>query len=316
MTDVDDLAWADAALGDDEVIEDIFCLTYVKDVDEIEVLRRMGGLPDTIAVRTHEQVESLADYDNGYPDVALVQRMGEWTVVFEPYGFHGASLFDALSRGTEAVCVQRHDYAESMFGYAVDGELITAFDPLIPAYRDGADPDRLLERMIEIGFNTVDEDDYMDDPEFGTIGSCLLLARQLTGVLPTPEALTGPLTSVYLEPWFGEGPKEPAGRPGHDGPIDAVAEVRRLATLHGLTGTPGLAEALASAESGTPVRVTPDSPLGRHVREWLIAATRASRSLNDHGAQRRMTEADRRRAFDLGWLARALGAALQPPVSE
>jgi Family of unknown function (DUF6461) len=319
VTDVVDLVWADASLGDEEVIDEIFCLTFVRDLDETEVLRRMGGLPDTVAVRTIEEIGTLVDYDNGYPDVAMVLRLAEWTVVFEPSGFHGSSLFTAASRGTEAVCVLRHDYAESMFGYAVDGELITAFDPLSPAYRDGADPDRLLERMLEVGFTIPEDDDdyYDDEPEFGgLIGRCLLLARQLTGVLPTVEMLTGPLTSAYLEPWFGDGPKDAAGRPGHDGPIDAVAEVRRLTTLHGLTETPGLAEALASAQSGTPVRVAPDSPLGRHVREWLTASTRASNSLNDHSARHRMTDADRRRAFDLGWLARALGAALQPPVSE
>lgn len=313
MTDVEHLAWADASLGDDEVIDEIFCLTFVRDLDESEVLRRMGGLPDTVAVRTLEELESLTNYDNGYPDVAMVLPLGAWTVVFEPTGFHGSSLFTVASRGTEAICVQRHDYAESSFGYAVDGTMITAFDPLSPAYRVGADPDRLLERMTELGFSMTD-DDY--EPDFGTMGRCLRLAGQLTGVIPTREALTGPLTSVYLEPWFGDGPKPPAGRPGHNGPVDAVAEVRRLTTLHGLTGTPGLAEALASAESGTPVRVTPDSPLGRHVREWLTASTRASNSLNDHSARHRMTDADRRRAFDLGWLAQALGAALQPAVSE
>jgi hypothetical protein len=161
--------------------------------------------------------------------------------------------------------------------------------------------------MVDIGFATTeDEDDDLD----AVIAGSLLLAEHITGVLPTFEALTGPLTSAHIEPWFTGARKPPAGRPGHDGPVDAVAEVRRLTGLHGLTDTPGLADALAAAERAEPVTITPDSPLGRHVRDWLTESRRASWSLNDHSGHR-MTEAERRRAFDLGWLTRALGAAIQ-----
>ncbi|WP_053716525.1 DUF6461 domain-containing protein [Saccharothrix sp. NRRL B-16348] len=313
MSEIEDVAWADAYPGAGPTLGEIFCLTFVKDVDETEALRRMGGLPDTVATRALPDIGDLHDYDHGYPTVASALSLGTWTVVFEPNGFEGVHLVAAVSRGTEAVSVLRHDYASPAFGYAVDGELVTYFDPTFPNPRHGADPDRLLPRMLDVGFGADEDDDgHFDD----TIARCLLVVEHITGVLPAFDALTGPLTSAHIEPWFTEAPKRPASRPGRDEPVDAVAEVRRLTGLHGLTDTPGLADALAAAERAEPVVVTPDSPLGRHVRAWLTESQRASWSLNDHGGRHRMTDAERRRAHDLGWLARALGAALRPDLTR
>ena len=303
MTGLDELAWADAPPGPEPSLGEIFCLTFIKDVDDDEALRRMGGLPDTLAVRTPADIAKLHTFDEGYPTVASALRLGSWTVVFEPDGFEGPELVTAVSRGTEAISVLRHDYAAPAFAYAVGGTLVTHFDPTVPAYRYGSDPDLLLPSMLDVGFSLADND-FFD----GSIARCLQLAGELTGALPTVEALAGPLPSAHIEPWFSSAPKPPAARPGHEGPVDAVTEVHRLTALHDLTDTPGLAAALSSA----PCVVAPTSPLGLHVREWLTESRRASWSLNDHSARHRMTDEDRRRAFDLGWLARALGAALDP----
>ncbi|SDM55678.1 DUF6461 domain-containing protein [Allokutzneria albata] len=311
----DDLAWADASPGEGQVLDEIFCLTFVRGVDAAEALRRMGGMPDTVATRTSSDHWKLHNFDDGYPETALALPLGTWTVVFEPSGFNGSSLTPVVSRGTEVVSVLRHDYATPSFDYAVDGELITTFDPTFPAHRYGADPDRLLPRMLDVGFGiTEDEEDDGFDNFDGAFGRSLRLIEQVTGVLPAFEALTGPLTSAYLEPWFTEAHRRPAGRPGHDGPVDALAEVRRLSSLHGLSDTPGLADALAAVERGEQVTATPDSPLGRHVRTWLTDSRRASWSLNDHSARHRINETERRRAFELGWLTVALGAAIRPDL--
>ncbi|MBF6334260.1 DUF6461 domain-containing protein [Nocardia transvalensis] len=256
--------------------------------------------------------------------MALALPLGGWTVVFESDGFNGISLTSALSHGTEALSVLRHDYASPAFAYAVDGVLITGFDPTCPYphLRYGADPDRLLSHMLEVGFamgdNEDDEDgDFYEDGDFDNnhdrpYGRCLRLIEQFTGRLPTFEALNGPLMSAQIEPWFAEARNDPAVRPGYDGPVDAVTEVRRLTSLHGLTDTPGLADALAAAERGEPVSIAPDSSLGEHVRSWLTEDRRAHRALNGGEGRWRMTEIERDRAFDLGLLARALGAAIQP----
>ncbi|GAA3850727.1 hypothetical protein GCM10022243_15710 [Saccharothrix violaceirubra] len=306
MTALDDLSWADAHAGHDRFLGEIFCLTFIRDVDGPEALRRIGGLPDTVATRTPEECAALHDFDHGYPDLAAALSLGTWTVLFEPSGFTGSNLVDTLSRGTEAVSVLRHDYASNAFDHAIDGSPVTGFDPDFPVYRHGTDPDRLLPHMRELGFSDEEDGAFDDHP----IARALRLAELITGVLPSFEALCGPLPSAHVEPWFSAAPKPPAARPGYDGPLDAVAEARRLAALHGVTDTPELAEALAAAERAERVTITPDSPLGRHVRAWLTESNRAGWSLNDHGGRGRMTDADRDRAHGLGWLARALGAAV------
>lgn len=294
----DGLTWADASLGDDGLLDEIFCLTFVKNVDEAEALRRMGGLPDTVAVRTVPDIGALHTFEDGYPTVASVLRLGAWTVVFEPGGFEGAGLVAGLSRGGEAVSVLRHDYASHAFCYAVGGEEVSRFDPMFAGIRYGSDPDRLLPMMRSAGF-TLALDGNFDTP----VTECLRLAELLTGALPTVDQLTGPLSSAHIEPWFSD-----AATVG--GPV-AAADVRRLADELGVAGAPGLADALAAAESASPVAITPESPLGLQVRDWLAGARRASWSANDHRARDRMGDDERKRAFALGKLAESLGSALR-----
>ena len=63
------------------------------------------------ATRTPAETVQQNDADYGSAEVALALPLGTWTVLFEPYGFHGSNLTPVLSRGTEAVSVLRHDYA-------------------------------------------------------------------------------------------------------------------------------------------------------------------------------------------------------------
>jgi hypothetical protein len=301
---VNDLAWADAHLGEERSIGDIFCLTFVKQVDVTEALRRMGGLFDTIAMRTPAEIEDLHTFDDGYPEVAAAMSLGDWTLVVEPNGYQGLHLVGVLSSGTEAVSVLRHDYSSPKVAYAVDGGVVTEFDPTFPGSRWGSDPDRLVPQMLDVGFTVEDNEDDEDFDMFeNDTARSLRLVERLTGVLPTLEALTAPMTSVHIERWFSDARKPPASAP-----VDAVEEVRRLADLLDLADTPGLQDALTATK---PVHVTPDSPLGRHVRDWLTESRRASWSLNDHGGRSRMTEERRHRSHDLSRLAAELGAALQ-----
>lgn len=233
------------------MLDDIFCLTFVKGVDEVEALRRMGGLPDTVATRTQDDIEDLHNFDAGHPSVASALPLGDWTAVYEPRGFEGSRLVAVMSRGTVAVSVLRHDHASHRFGYAVDGELMTGFDPTFPTHRHGAGPDRLYARMLDVGFD-LDGDGFQFD---GAVTRSLALAETITGVMPSSDDLAGPLTSAFIEPWFIE-----AGS-GDDRPDDPVAEARRLADLHGVADTAGLADALAAVERSEPVTVPPDSPL-------------------------------------------------------
>ncbi|MFB4303118.1 DUF6461 domain-containing protein [Actinomadura sp. NTSP31] len=310
-----------------ETLGEVFCLTFVKELDEAEALSRFGGLPDTLRPRTLQEAgDGYHSYEAGYPEFVFVLDLGTWTVLIEPDGFQGSLTepLTALSRGTEAVSVERHEYADHGFCYAVDGTLVTAFEPTWPQDRWGEEPDRLLGKMRAAGLDP-DADPEDHDPLSPPYIPALLLAGLLTGVLPHPDALAGQVLSAEIEPWFSIAPPSLA-----DGPTDpemtaalqaapphllrevATRETTRLATVLGVDTTPGLAEAIAAAGRGEPVTVSPASELGAHVRSWLTRSRQAGRSLNDSPARSRMSDDERTAAHLRVWFANALKGALRP----
>lgn len=321
-----------------DALGEIFCLTFVRGVDAPDALRRMGAYPDTFAERSPtEMFERQNSFDAGYPRMAGAVKVDEWAVVLEPYGFEGAiTLPAATSRGTEAVAVLRHDYASPRFTYAVDGMELTTFDPTWTDPVWGAEPDRLRAHLQAVGLEPPDPDGEISWIE-DAVARAVLLAAAVTGVTPSVEALTGPMLSVEIEPWFADA--HPSGSAlgddsrgqdqWHAALVEAVvaatpaakraaavAEMRRIADLLGVADAPGLAEALAGAEEdrfpSMPVPVPMASPLGREVRGWLRLSSTASWSLNDSDGRYRMTDAERSQGYLFGWFAKALRGALNP----
>jgi hypothetical protein len=320
-------------VGDLAVVErlwdelgEIACLTFVRGVNEAEALRRLSAYPDTIGEKDPDEIlEFLEEFDGDNPQVALAIGLESWSVVFEPMGFCGAdhALLTAASVGTEAISVLRHDYASAAFAYAVDGELITGFEPSYPAPASmhGADSQRLWPAMRAVGFRPPDEDDGENRQQ--TVAMALLLAQHLTGVVLPPGVMDKPRLCAVLEPWFAV-----AYDPGdllsadqftpdpHAAPLVAaveaaspatqrrvaVAEVRRQASALGLSGTLGLDDALSAAAAGAGSPIAVDSPLGRHVRAWLTTTQKASE----------LDPEERLHAYALGWFTSALRGVLNP----
>ncbi|TDD45805.1 hypothetical protein E1286_22850 [Nonomuraea terrae] len=186
-----DVAW----LAEDDELGDLWCLTFVRGVSEVEALVRLGADQESIRPLTYDE---LTD-DGLFPETVLAGRVGDWTVLFEESGWTctEADKAHALSAGTVAVVVLRHDYASDAFVYAVDGELVTYFNPKIPEWRHGSDPDRLNDLMREVG---LDPDDV---PRSGAeapspVSGALLLAARLTGVVLPPATIRGPLMSGVI----------------------------------------------------------------------------------------------------------------------
>ncbi|KOV85532.1 hypothetical protein ADL03_13375 [Nocardia sp. NRRL S-836] len=297
------MSWADAHPGNHPFLGEIFSIAFVRGVEPLDALRRIGGLADTVAERAPEEVGELHNYEDGYPEVAGALAAGEWTVLVQLNGFWVETLVDVLSRGTEAVAVLRHDYATPRFGYAVDGTIVTGFHLNHPDTRHGTDPDRLLPLMRAAGFDPDDDSGQYEH----AVSRALRLSELVTGVAPTLDQLTAPLLSAHFDHWFSR------ARPSGPGNARALAE-EIVTELH-LGDTPGLAAALKTARRGEPVVVTPDSELGRHVREWSTLARRASWSLNDPWARSRMSEDERTRAFRLGHLVQALHGAFRADLA-
>ncbi|GGS79972.1 DUF6461 domain-containing protein [Nonomuraea spiralis] len=183
-----DVAW----LAEDDELGDLWCLTFVRGVSEVEALLRLDADPESMRPLTYDE---LMD-DGLFPETVLAGRVGDWTVLIEESGWTctEADKAQALSAGTVAVTVLRHDYASDDFVYAVDGELVTYFNPEIPGQRHGSDPDRLNDLMREAGLDPEDGLGIGAEAPSSASGA-LLLAARLTGVVLTPDIVKGALTS-------------------------------------------------------------------------------------------------------------------------
>lgn len=197
-----DLAEAERVWDD---LGEIACLTFVRGVDEGEALLRLGAYPDTVREKNPDEIlELLQEFEGDTPQVAIALGLGSWSVVVEPGGFCGADhlLLSAASVGTEAIAVLRHDYASAEFAYAVDGTLITGFEPSYPspASMHGVDSQRLWPAMRTVGFRHPDEDG--EERMQRTTAMALLLAQQITGVAVPLGVLDQRRLCAELEPWF------------------------------------------------------------------------------------------------------------------
>ncbi|GAT71490.1 hypothetical protein PS9374_07181 [Planomonospora sphaerica] len=279
---------ADYAWENDWQME-IYTVTFVRDLDERETLRRFGVVDDNIhPVDDGEVVERIEETEGRY-DTVLVTRSGDWTIAFEYDGWEGTrpeTLRELTRDGGEAVSVMRHDYAASHdFEHAVDGRIRTAFRPQAPQERWGSHPDALNEDMRELGLEPEPDEEfqYLSD----SIPAALALASRICGVLFTPALLDGPLLGGVITDQVPSDP--PKGDPlalhalraidrrlaeAIDGASPdlqrraAIAEARRQCGLAGVVGHPVLAEALARAERGETPPDGYDSPLAALIRNY------------------------------------------------
>ncbi|MBD3142994.1 DUF6461 domain-containing protein [Microbispora bryophytorum] len=182
----------DYAWQDEGPLGPIYTITLVRGVEEYEVLRRLGAAPE------HIRLIDVDEYpDSSRTEIVTVRRAGDWTIVIEECGWLGVQreVIGELSRdGGEAVAVMRHDYAARHdFAYALDGELVTGFDPSRPGTRWGTAPDRLNRHLRELGIDPA-TDDWIDN----AIQAVLALAGRISGVVVTPAHVERPVLGAAL----------------------------------------------------------------------------------------------------------------------
>ncbi|MEV0145727.1 MULTISPECIES: DUF6461 domain-containing protein [unclassified Nonomuraea] len=197
---------------EDDLFDEIFCVSFLRGLEPAEVLRRFAepearqGTPQG-PLQGREM--SLDEYGHrafafgdryggsrGGGHVGVVQA-GDWCVALELLGWEAArgDTRARLSSGCEVVAVLRHDYANHHVAYALDGETVTCFNPYMPDMRSGSDPDRLNGLMREVGLPlepTTGGEDW-NDLYATAIARSFHLAARISGVVPTPEMLRGPL---------------------------------------------------------------------------------------------------------------------------
>ncbi|WP_182904992.1 DUF6461 domain-containing protein [Microbispora sp. H13382] len=191
MSDIDvKFGW----LSGDGPLGSIFGVSFVRGLAPREVLVRLGVDESTIDEMTFEELDENAEEcleisDGMDAAWAGAVRTGDWTVLVEPGGWRVAAetgVLERVSRGTEVVAVSRHDYASDDFAHAIDGRVITRFEPLAPHLRSGDDPDRWIGEMRDVGLGRDGFDDAM--PE-GSIAAAFALAGVITGVDLSPALL-------------------------------------------------------------------------------------------------------------------------------
>ncbi len=130
--------------------------------------------------------EAAEEFGPDYP-VIRAGAAGDWGFTFEEFGSAGAdqAALLALSGGTRLASVLRTADGTSAFTYAENGEVVCAFDPAMPQWRSGSDPDHFAATMAAIGLGTG------TDP----VVAVLTLVTVELGVRLDGAAVDGPLLS-------------------------------------------------------------------------------------------------------------------------
>lgn len=164
-----------------------YCFTAIVGLDADEAIRRLGGDPRAAAgQRTFDQCFWPADGIQW----AQVGEVDGGVLVVEHNGWRAEEVVEDLSIGARTACFYRNVQAVMHFVYAVDGEVLAEFDPL-------------LERAAAAGTSPRVLDDVVGDLPFGLFGaeaSALSLLERLTGVRVARTWLETPQRAVALPP--------------------------------------------------------------------------------------------------------------------
>ncbi|MGW7535138.1 DUF6461 domain-containing protein [Amycolatopsis sp. NPDC054798] len=173
-----------------------WCVTVVRERGPDEVLAKMGTTPGSIGSAAVEDVPF------GVTDRELVLARAlpgrDWTLAVEldgPTGFLGwrRELLAALSAdgGAAGAAVFLPNVQE--VSAAEDGRVAAVIDPLHSYRRSGADPDRFVGPMRDLGFRVDDQDDTAGAVRDLPPGALItLLLEVVTGVELDAAAFAGP----------------------------------------------------------------------------------------------------------------------------
>ncbi|MEV4071308.1 DUF6461 domain-containing protein [Nonomuraea fuscirosea] len=189
-----------------------YCFTLVEGLRPEDVVARLGARTEDLVARLGAWMDNVPSgmsfddvigaacagpgqygaWDGHFFGAAAV---GDWCLIVESNGGMGVTdeIMERLSAGTRLVSHYRNVNAVGYFFWVEDGEVRLSFEPAIPEYRYGSDPDVLVDVMRRVGFDlgdghqpdgTVPVDDFA-----GRIGTVFALAEHLTGVKLTARLL-------------------------------------------------------------------------------------------------------------------------------
>lgn len=163
-----------------------YCFAAVVGLDAHEVARRLGGDPASAEPRTFDE----CFWPAFGPQWIQVGAVDGGVLVAEHNGWRAEECVELLSKGAALACFYRNVHAIMHFIYAVDGTVLTEFDPLLDARpTGGADPAALDSALGGLGFGL-----------FGAEASSLALVERVTGIRVSRAWLDARQPAVLLPP--------------------------------------------------------------------------------------------------------------------
>jgi hypothetical protein len=164
------------------------CLTFVKGRDADAVIRVLGG-------EIIEKINGVSDmYEQAPFDVAAVTELDGGVLIAEAFSMAGLddTVVAALSAGGATVATVYHSQAnDARFIWAADGVIRSDFDYGSAWYREGSDPDGLLDVITTLGFNLTEDDpdglDFTVDEDASA--RAFALVQYLTGMRLTETVM-------------------------------------------------------------------------------------------------------------------------------
>lgn len=284
-----------------------FCLAFTENVDEDEVLRRYGALPESFAPRTREEARDASGrWTDGYLPVVRAGRVGGWTFGFEESArSQGAreEVLRRLSAGTRTVVV-RHS-GHSQLALYEDGVLVSDYDTLRPDERRGTRPDRFAEALHRARLLPLDTTRYRDEDAV----ALLRVVSDEFGIAVDSGVLRAPLRSARILPLLDDvRSRPPQAVPVSAEPVVAglvayapperlhaalAAQASRLAEEVGLDAYAEVTQALRRAQAGDIWRVGDDSALGVRLRTVAADMSAARESSSDDHARHLISDPER-----------------------
>jgi hypothetical protein len=183
----------------DSSIQEAGCLTLVRDTDVERVAEAFGAVLERARGLDFEEFcEEAFAHDDIYSMIG-VRRVGAWTLVVEDNWFEGArpEVLRRVSAGTEVVSAFWNVNALTRFSHAVDGEVRTSFEALMPGYREGTRPDALEELRSGLPWSDAD----LGRQGVNTISLMLALTARITGQAIRREWLRDRFTTYPPTRW-------------------------------------------------------------------------------------------------------------------
>jgi hypothetical protein len=154
-----------------------YCVTWVRGLDISDIFDRLDAEFDPHVSQTWGEltISARAKQKRGI----RVAQLNGWSAIIELESARGANSkwLSTLSAKAEAINVLASATGMELFSHMIDGQLITRFEPSMPAHRTGSRPDGLLEAMRDAGLDP----DVDDLDEVDTRVAILVLINQVFG---------------------------------------------------------------------------------------------------------------------------------------